>query len=336
VLLHKTARPKRTTHPGKARPPATFAAADRHTRRRNETPPPQRAAADPQTTIAEGKPPATYAAGRRHTHRRRNETPPQRVTADPQTTAAKGTPPTQSTSHASAAPHKQRPRTLARPRARPRDRPRTLRRLHVVQSNAPTHLAEREHRTPTQHGASDESRPPRPIMGNADDRDDRAHPRRARGHKEGHAARNRNIARGTLHRQVFVPSESIQATPSASASPRARPITDARRPGAHATTHAPGPPKTVPHRILGTGPRTRRRPQAPNTNKENPRRSTGAQHGQTQTRPTSTPPTTHAAVQNEPRHAGQRPPTAHAQAHPMPHSRFRQDGGAHTPGRHCF
>ena len=42
---------------------------------------------------------------------------------------------------------------------------------------------------------------------------------------------------------------------------------DARRPGAHTTTHAPGPPKTVPHRILGTGRRPRRRPQAPNASK---------------------------------------------------------------------
>jgi len=222
VLLHKTARPKRTTHPSKARPPATFAAARRHTRCRNETPPPQRVAANPQTTVAEGKPPATSAAGRRHTRHRRNETPPQRVTADPRTTAAEGTPPTQSACHVSAAPHKQRPRTLARPRARPRDRPRALRHFHAVQSNAPTHLAEREHRTPTQQGASGESRPPGPIVGDADDRDDRALPRRARGHKEGHAAHNRTVARGTLHRRVFVPSESIQATPYASASPRAR------------------------------------------------------------------------------------------------------------------
>ena len=106
---------------------------------------------------------------------------------------------------------------------------------------------------------------------------------------------------------------------------------DARRPGAHTTTHAPGPPQTVPHRILGTRSTPAPAPAGTKRKQGDPTPFNGcAARAKPNTHRAHARP--HAA---EPT-AARRP--AHAQcscrAHPMPHSRFRQDGGAHTPGRH--
>jgi len=151
---------------------------------------------------ASAPPPAAIAAGRRHT-RRRGETPPRRVTDRPQATAAEGATPAQGASRASAAPRRKGPERSRAQEPAHAAASRARKRIHAVQSNAPTHLAGREHRTPTQQGASGGSRPPGTIVGDNDDRGDRAPPQRARGHRGGHAARDRGIARGTIHRPVF-------------------------------------------------------------------------------------------------------------------------------------
>lgn len=200
---------------------------------------------------ASAPPPAAIAAGRRHT-RRRDETPPRRVADRPQPTAAEGATPAQGASRASAAPHGKGPERSRAQEPAHAAAPRARKRIHAVQSNAPTHLAGREHRTPTQQGAGDGSRPPGTIVGDNDDRGDRAPPDAPGGTGGG---TRRATAASPAARSTDQCSKTVRIHTSHTVNvrkPKGSLFLDARRPGAHTTTHAPGPPQTVPHRILGT------------------------------------------------------------------------------------